>query len=170
MQTLERQTYLEGKVHRPNLTRDTVGNCQIESELLHLKRLSHTPARDQREKRRKVLFQFPPDRAHHPQNRRLSWPVTPRSLSLPGTESLIRPHCPSDRTLRITTASSQKTVLNHSPARIPFIVHRPRWLRHLSGDAIALRQIDPQSQARGWRLRAGIVDGVNLGGESNMYR
>ena len=46
-----------------------------------------------------------------------------------------------------------------------------RWLRHLSGDAIALRQIDPQSlEARGWRLRAGIVDGVNLGGESNMYR
>ena len=105
-----------------------------------LKRLSHTPAFDQREKRRKVLFQEPtcsgksrhgaPVRATHSTpstNRRLSRPVTPRSDSLPGTRSLIRSHCVSDKTVRIKTASFRKTVLNHTDTHlgIPFIVHGP---------------------------------------------
>ena len=105
-----------------------------------LKRLSHTPAFDQREKRRKVLFQAPtsagksrhgaPVRATHSTdstNRRLFRPVTPRSDSLPGTRPLIRSHCVSDKTVRIKTASFRKTVLNHIDTHfgIPFIVHGP---------------------------------------------
>ncbi len=104
-----------------------------------LKRLSHTPAFDQREKRRKVLFQEPtssgksrhgaPVRATHntaSTNRRLSPPVTPRSAALPGIKSLIRSHCASDKTVRIKIPSIQKTVLNHilDHLGIPFIVHR----------------------------------------------
>jgi len=105
-----------------------------------LKRLSHTPAFDQRQKRFQTLFQLPtssgrsrhgaPVRATHSTastNRRLSRPVTPRSDSLPGTRPLIRSHCASDRIVRIKTASFPKTVLNHTDAHlgIPFIVHRP---------------------------------------------
>ena len=59
-------------------------------------------------------------------NRRSSWPVTPRSAALPGIESWIQSHYASDRTVRIKTASFQKTVLNHADAYlgIPLIVHR----------------------------------------------
>ena len=58
---------------------------------------------------------------------RLELPMAPRSDSLPGTRSLIRSHCVSDKTVRIKTASFQKTVLNHTYTHlgIPFIVHGP---------------------------------------------
>ena len=110
------------------------------SSVKALKRLSHTPAFDPRQKRFQTLFQRPtssgrsrqgaPVRATHSTastNRRLFRPVTPRSDSLPGTRPLIRSHCASDRTVRIKTASFPKTVLNHIDANlgIPFIVHRP---------------------------------------------
>lgn len=50
----------------------------------------------------------------------------PRSMAFPGTESMIRSHCESDKTVRTEIASLQKTVLNHGTALlgIRFIVHR----------------------------------------------
>ena len=135
-----------------------------------LKRLSQTPAFNQREKRRKVLFQGPtssgrprhgaPVRATHKTastNRRLSRPVTPRSPALPGTESSIRSRRASDKTMRIKSPSTQKNSLGSHTRPFGNPIYCPPDLVRIDPDAVsrlrtahALSRADARSH-RVWR-------------------
>ena len=106
-----------------------------------LKRLSQTPARDQRRKRVQTDFQCPGSggrsrqgvapRASQRQastNRRLSAPLRPRSPALPGTNGSIRARCASVRVRLLKIASVFDLEQNSAKQEIPQMKTPPKAL------------------------------------------